>query len=156
MALAEAAQQTALAEYLRQSLWLYPIINTGHILGIAFLVVATVSQDLRLLGCWSSISLHTFLKITRPLSYCGLGFAFIFGLLLCITQAQDYLASNVFLAKLFCISLALVNAAILLRSDSWKNALSNNDWGTNIRFHACVSLLLWLAVVFLGRFVGYR
>jgi hypothetical protein len=145
-----------LAEYLRQSLWLYPIINTGHIIGIVLFVGSIVPQDLKLLGCWPSITLKTFLKITRPLSYCGAAITFIFGLLLFITRLEDYLASTIFLTKLFCICLALLNAGILLNASYWKEAIANNTWGKNVQLHALISLLLWLSIIFLGRFVAYR
>ena len=47
-------EATALARALRDSVWTYPMINAGHILGVALLVGAIVPLDLRLLGVWRS------------------------------------------------------------------------------------------------------
>ena len=47
--LAESVQATGLSQTLRASLWLYPMVNTGHVVGIALLFGAMV--PLRTFGC---------------------------------------------------------------------------------------------------------
>ena len=56
-ALAAALQATALSQTLRTSIWLYPLVNTGHVVGIALLFGAIVPVDLRLLGRWPQVPL---------------------------------------------------------------------------------------------------
>ncbi len=43
-------ENTSLAIYIRQSLWLYPGLETVHIIGIVLLVGPAFMFDLRLLG----------------------------------------------------------------------------------------------------------
>ena len=43
-------EQTAVGSSIRESLWLFPIIETVHIFGIILLVGATSILDLRLMG----------------------------------------------------------------------------------------------------------
>ena len=43
-------EQTAVGTSIRESLWLFPIIETVHIFGIILLVGATSILDLRLMG----------------------------------------------------------------------------------------------------------
>ena len=50
--LAVVLEQGALAQALAGSVWWYPLINAGHILGIALLVGGIIPLDLRLLGLW--------------------------------------------------------------------------------------------------------
>jgi len=154
--IAELVQQSELAQLLRNSLWLYPIINTGHIFGIALLIGSIIPFDLKLLGCWPSISLQTFSKILRPVTIIGILLSLIFGLLLLITRPVDYLNSALFLNKMLLIFVALINAVFLSFSNCWQQALVTNAWGTRIKAHALISLGLWVTVVFLGRLVGYR
>lgn len=49
-ALFAALEASTWATALSGSLWVYPLINAGHLLGIALLVGAIVPMDLRLLG----------------------------------------------------------------------------------------------------------
>lgn len=153
---AELIQQSELAELLRNSLWLYPLINTGHIIGITLLVGSTLAMDCRLLGLWPSVSLKSVVTVSQTLSWAGLMLTTTFGLLLFITRPIDYLHSEVFIAKLALIFIALTNALSLRRSASWKNALIANSWGFQPKVQALISLLLWLTIVFLGRLIGYR
>lgn len=60
-AIAGALDRTALSQTLRASLWLYPLVNTGHVLGIALLFGGIAPLDLRLLGCWRSVASHRLL-----------------------------------------------------------------------------------------------
>ena len=153
---AELIQQSELAELLRNSLWLYPLINTGHIIGITLLVGSIIALDLRILGCWPSINLKAVATVSQSLVLAGLVLAATFGLLLFISRPIDYIHSEVFIAKLTLILIALTNALSLSLSASWKKALSANSWGVQPKVQAFVSLLLWLTIVFLGRLIGYR
>lgn len=154
--IAELIQQSELAEILRNSLWLYPLINTGHIIGISLLVGSIMALDLRILGCWPSINLKAVATVSQALVLTGLILAITFGLLLFITRPIDYIHSEVFIAKLTLIVIALANALTLSLSASWKKALSANSWGFQPKAQAFVSLFLWLTIVFLGRLIGYR
>ena len=153
---AELIQQSELAELLRNSLWLYPLINTGHIIGITLLVGSTLAMDCRILGGWPSVSLKSVVTVSQTLAISGLILTITFGLLLFITRPIDYLHSDVFITKLALILVALANAFSLRLSASWKNALSVNNWGLQPKVQALISILLWLTIVFLGRLIGYR
>ena len=49
-AICQWLEQTAVGTSMRESLWLFPIIETVHIFGIILLVGATSILDLRLMG----------------------------------------------------------------------------------------------------------
>ena len=46
---AAALEATALAQFLKASRWVYPLVNAGHILGIALLVGAVIPMDVAVL-----------------------------------------------------------------------------------------------------------
>src|SRR5436190_20075220 len=45
-----ALEQSAFAAAIRQSRWLYPAANVGHIVSLIFFVVSVAFMDVRLLG----------------------------------------------------------------------------------------------------------
>jgi hypothetical protein len=134
-------EATALAQYLKASRWVYPLVNAGHILGIALLVGAVVPMDLRLLRGDASA---TWLRRYAAL---GLGVAATFGAMLFITQAQDYVGNGWFLAKMAVLLLALINIALHRR-------LARLPDGRR-RLAAGLSLSLWPGILVLGRMVGF-
>ena len=66
--LAAGLQASELSQTLRSSIWLYPLVNTGHVVGIALLFGAIVPLDLRLLGCWASVPLDHLARILIPVA----------------------------------------------------------------------------------------
>ncbi len=88
--LAAALEARALAQFLKTSRWVYPLVNAGHILGIALLIGSVVPMDLRLLGLRHRPGLDETVRLLRPVAVAGLVLAAACGVLLFITQAGDY------------------------------------------------------------------
>jgi hypothetical protein len=156
-ALAEALQATALSRTLAASVWLYPLVNTAHIVGIALLFGAIVPLDLRLIGCWAHQAVDPLRQVLVPVAVTGLVLAVASGALLFAPRAKDYLAEPLFALKLGILAAALLNAAWLRRSGAWRRqggsaAPPPAAW----RAAGAVSILLWLAVITTGRLIGYR
>ena len=131
-------EATALAEFLKRSRWVYPLVNAGHVLGIALLVGAVLPMDVQVLRRRPVTS------FLRAWAAGGLGLAVLCGAALFVTQAGDYLASGWFRAKIALLALALTNAALALRRP-----------GGPSRPAAFLSLVLWPSVLLLGRMVAY-
>ena len=145
-------ERLPLAVTLKNSVWLYPLVNTAHIAGIALLFGAIVPYDLRLLGLWHRIDRKTLAGVLLPMAAVGLIFAVTAGALLFITRAGDYLASPFFGAKMAVLALALVVAGIALGLD--RGAPDGTIPGA-VRLCAAASIPLWLSVITLGRLIGY-
>ncbi|MEJ8571724.1 DUF2214 domain-containing protein [Microbaculum marinum] len=141
-----------LAAALKRSVWLYPFVNTAHIVGIALLFGAIVPFDLRLLGVWPRTNVATLARVLLPTAVAGLLLAAAAGAMLFITRAGDYLASTYFLAKMGVLALVLAVAAIatLLLRRAPPGAVPGP-----VRLCAALSIGLWLVVITLGRLVGY-
>lgn len=157
-ALAAALQDTALSQALRASEWVYPLVNTGHLLGIALLFGGIAPLDLRLLGCWRRVPLEPLARILLPTAVGGLLLAAGTGALLFVTQPQDYVVMPLFGLKLTLVAAAVANALLLRRSPAWRllrvddAAAPRPAW----RIAAVLSLLLWVGVITAGRMIGYR
>ena len=78
----QALQGSDVAGALRNSRWAYPIVNTGHIVGIALLFGAIVPLDLRLLGLWRTAPLDALARTAVPVAVFGFGLAAACGALL--------------------------------------------------------------------------
>ncbi len=65
-------ERLPLAVTLKNSVWLYPLVNTAHIVGIALLFGAIVPYDLRLLGLWRDLKRRDLAPILVPMAAVGL------------------------------------------------------------------------------------
>lgn len=157
-ALAAALQDSALSQLLRSSLWLYPLVNTGHVVGIALLFGAIVPLDLRLMGGFPRTPLEHLASTLVPVATTGLVLALGTGALLFATRPLDYVAEPLFGIKLALLGAGVVNALALRSSPGWKlvgvapGALPQRAW----RLHGLLSIVLWLGVITAGRLIGYR
>ena len=156
--LAAALQATGLSEVLRASVWLYPLVNTGHVVGIALLFGAIVPMDLRLSGAFRSVPLEPLATTLVPVAITGLLLALATGALLFATRPLDYVVEPLFGIKLALLAAAVLNA-LWLRLDPHCRRLGaavgvppRPGW----RWHGALSVLLWLGVITAGRLIGYR
>lgn len=151
-----AIEQAPLAAMLRGSVWLYPLVNAAHIVGIALLFGAIVPLDLRLLGAWKSLSLTALARILLPVAITGLTIAIVAGALLFITDARAYAGSPWFQAKIAFVALAVMNALMLRLVPAWRRRTeAGSPKGAGLRLAGAASIGLWLGAIVFGRLVGY-
>ncbi len=157
-----ALSASAPAAILRQSFWVYPIVNATHILGIALLVGGILPLNLRLMGFLQRAQVTVLAKICVPISATGLGLAIISGLMLFSVKPVDYIYTDIFVAKIALIAAALINIVVVRFNASWREMVQAEDSIMNasepdlkLRIAGAVSLTIWIIVLFLGRFVGY-
>ena len=152
-----ALQNMALPSALRASRWVYPLVNAGHILGLAMLFGAILPLDLRLLGLWPAVPLKTLSRVLLPIAIGGLTLSIITGLLLFSVSAAKYAATPLFQVKLLLIAAAVANALLLRRSVGWREAMVTGQALIRKRLQLAggLSILLWLAVILCGRFLAY-
>lgn len=146
-----ALEASGLATALRNSVWLYPLVNAGHILGVALLVGGIVPLDMRLLGLWRNLPLAPLWRVLRTTSATGLVVAVVCGTLLFSTRATEYAASPWFQAKMLVVLLGITNALWL----AWWTR-GSGPWKADVaRLPAAISLVAWGAALCLGRLLGY-
>lgn len=153
-----ALEATALARALRASVWAYPLVNAGHILGVALLVGAIVPLDLRLLGLWPSIPISALWRVLTRTAAVGLTLAVFCGAMLFSARASEYVRSALFVSKMVLVAAGVTNALVLRAAAPTGQMLEDaapEKIPSLVRFAAGVSLLVWLAALVLGRLVGY-
>ncbi|MCL7943694.1 hypothetical protein [Marinobacter sp. ATCH36] len=151
-------ENLAFVSALRNSTFMYPLVNAGHIFGVALLVGGIVPVDLRLLGFWRNYPVMMFVDVLRITSAIGLGLAVVCGALLFATAAVDYAGSTLFQAKIVLVLLGVSNALILgrvlVRQDI-RGLPMKARMPLSLRVGAMLSLVVWISALILGRLLGY-
>lgn len=156
--LAAALQDSTLSQLLRSSIWLYPLVSIGHVVGIALLFGAIVPLDLRLMGLFRRVPLEHLANTLVRVAVTGLMLALLTGSLLFATRPLDYVAEPLFGIKLGLLGAAVVNALVLRWTPRWREESVGRmepplpAW----RLHGLLSVMLWLGVIAAGRLIGYR
>ena len=140
-----------MAEFIKQS-WLFPVIQSIHIIGLTILVGTIALVDLRLLGI--SMRRHDIPALASALASwtsVGLLTVIVTGPLLFGADIGRYLNNPAFLLKMALLAAALAGHFTLHRSvvkDEAPHTL------TRQRVTAVLSLLLWSSVVLAGRAIA--
>lgn len=148
-----AIETHAAVQAVKSSFLAYPLINATHILGIGVLVTSVLLMDLRLLGRFPDIAEGPFVRLLRRTALVAFCAVLITGITMFAVRASDYAASRLFWSKMTLILLAGLNFAALAAFDRDRPA------GASLRPAARVlvifSMLLWLSVLVVGRFLGF-
>lgn len=153
-----SVENLAFASALRNSTFMYPVVNAGHILGVSLLVGGIVPLDLRLIGFWRTYPVMVFVDVLRITSAIGLALAVVCGVLLFATAAVDYAGSTLFQAKIALVLLGVLNALVLGRVVKHQDIRSlpmEAPMPSVLRAGAVLSLAVWISVLLLGRLLGY-
>ncbi len=156
-ALAADLERSQLPDIFKYAWWVYPAINTGHIVGLALLFGSIVPLDLRMMGMWRSIPLHDLARPLTRMALLGGLIAITTGAFLLSAKAQMYVNSPIFWAKSGFFTLALLNALFLRFNKPWRYLAQVDSRGTIPRFKTAgfISLFSWLGVLICGRMFGY-
>ena len=148
-ALAETFAATDLGGWMRNGRWIYAAVSGLHVLGIALLVGAIASLDLRLIGFWPAIPVEPLGRVLVPVAITGLALAMGAGMLLFLAAPGDYLRMRLFLLKLALIALGAGHAL-------WFHAGKGFDRPpTALRRVGLTSLIIWLGVLTCGRLLAF-
>jgi hypothetical protein len=151
-----AFQQSWLGALIRDSLWIYPVANLVHLLGLVMLVGPIAALDLRLLGVGRhNITVPATSRFLTPFAVCGTLLLLPSGTMLFAADAASLAGSRLMQIKITLVILALANA-VLFRL-LWSRQLGSWDTAppTFGRLQAAASIGLWLSVGYCGRMIAY-
>lgn len=151
-------ETSGVADSIRENDNLFPLIESIHVLAISLVVGSILAVDLRLLGLASMT--RSVSRVTRgilPLTWCAFVVAVGSGGLLFISNATKYLANGYFVAKMLLIVIAGLNMLVfhfigVRDQPRWDNGIG---LPLKARFAGALSILLWVAVVTCGRWIGF-
>jgi hypothetical protein len=145
---------TPIGETVRESTWLFPLIEAFHLVGLGLTAGAVLIVDLRLLGVglskqpaeqlWASV---------RPWLIGSVSLMIASGTLLFLSEAIKCYYSFAFWVKMACLLLALL-FAFTVRQHIVRTR-PPADRALPARLTAIISLGLWFGVAWGGRWIGF-
>jgi hypothetical protein len=146
--------QTAIGEGIRESTWVFPVIEAVHLLGLGMTVGAVLIVDLRLLGVGLSRQPVAQLSAaTQPWLLGSLALMFTTGSLLFLSEATKCYYSIPFWVKMTSLFLVLL-FTFTVRRRVIQSGLTSKRPQLG-RLTAVASLCLWFGVAWGGRWIGF-
>jgi hypothetical protein len=157
-AILKSLETSGFAGGIRDSLFLFPLLESTHVIGLALVFGTIAIIDLRLLGIasterpfqrmWSDI-----LKWT----WAAFALTALTGALMFITNARVYYHNFFFRTKMLLLVLTGVNMLVFELTarrtvHQWDKASSAPRAG---RIVAALSLVMWIGIIFMGRIIGF-
>jgi hypothetical protein len=131
--------------------WAFPVVESLHFIGFAFLIGTIAIVDLRLLGLGMRRQPAAQLEADlRPWTWAGLAIMLITGPLMFSADATRYYVNPSFRIKITCLVIAILYNFTLHRM-----AARSQKPGVAGILAACVSLVLWTSVLGAGRMIAF-
>lgn len=152
---------TTLSVLLAQTSWIVPTAQTIHIVAIALLFSAVLMVALQVIG---AIAPRQPLGATVARFRASFWWALIVlaatGAILIVTEPPRELTAVSFWMKMAALAVGIAIAVMFLRSvdrdpAGWEGGEARSREAATRRVLGIVSLAVWCAVVFLGRFIAY-
>ena len=151
-------EQSPIGAAVRQSLWLFPAIETVHLLGMTVLVGTAAAFDLRLLG-WAlkRTPVSDMARRLLPWTWVGFGLQVVTGALLFSSEAAKMYVNPAFRLKMLLICLAGMQALIFQLLARRNLTVWDERAAVPVaaRIGGLISILLWIGVVAAGRWIGF-
>jgi hypothetical protein len=149
---------TPIATSIRESDFVFPLIETVHVLAIALLAGTVAAVDLRLLGLTlKEERVSTVVQRVLPLTWAGFAVMLISGILLFLAEAEKSYGNMAFRVKMLLLVLAGLNPLIfhstIFRSVRVWDAVPAVPG--RARAAAVASLTLWIGIIIAGRAIAY-
>lgn len=144
---------------LHESLYMYPLVESAHVITLCLFVGTAVMIDLRLLG-WTmrQVPVSEVMKRLLPWTRAGFLIMFITGALLYYAIPVRTYQNIFFRVKVIMLVLAGLNVWIFHR----RVEPTIGDWDVQrsgpraARVAAAVSLVLWACIIVAGRMIAYN
>ena len=150
-------ENLAISGYIGES-WLFPFLESIHVLSSAFLVGSILMVDLRLLGLAARD--HPVSRITKEVVPWTLGacaLSVLTGVGMFMTQASRYAGNRPFQVKMVLLILAGLNMAVFHQATTRGIARWDTAGVTTAaaKFAGASSLLCWIGIMLAGRWIGH-
>ena len=157
-ALLKWLEATRLATGIRESLFVFPLLESAHVIGLALVFGTIAVIDLRLLGAASTE--RPFKRMASDImkwTWTAFALTALTGSLMFLTNASVYYHNFYFRTKMALLVLAGINMlsfelTLGRTAHRWDRARSAPGAG---RAAAVLSIAIWISVIFAGRLIGF-
>jgi hypothetical protein len=151
-------EASGLASRIRDSLFLFPLLESIHVFGLALVFGTIAIIDLRLLGIASTE--RPFERMASDIlkwTWAAFTLTAVTGALMFTTNATVYYHNFYFRTKMLLLVLTGVNMLVFELTvgrtiHRWDKAPSAPRAGKAV---AALSLIMWIGVIFMGRLIGF-
>ena len=141
-------EESPIGDFIRESLWGYPIVLSSHGVGMAIVMGVAVALNFRVLGLAKGISILAFDKLFI-IAWVGFIINLVSGLILFANTASVYFFQGTFQLKIG----AIVAGGILMKFVM--NSVRNNQSLAMQKSLAAASVLCWTTGLVTGRLMAY-
>jgi hypothetical protein len=152
-----ALEQSGFAAAIRQSPWLYPAANVGHIVSLTLLAGAVAVMDVRLLGGLAATAPAGVLGRARAFAVVALLGMAVTGCVLFSAEASHLVLNPAFQLKVVVAAAGLINVAIY---ELWGRRVVERlapgaAMPARAKIAGMLSLGIWVVVAACGRSIAY-
>jgi hypothetical protein len=148
----EWCETTAIGQGIKDSAWLFPVIEAVHLLGLSALGGSLLVLDLRMLGLGlRRQSIAALAENTRAWLLGSLAVMIVTGTALFLSESVKCYYSEAFWLKITTLPVALLFTLTIRR----RVALAGTGTTLRTRLVGLVSLSLWFTVAAAGRWIGF-
>lgn len=157
-AILKSVEASALATRIRDSLYLFPLIESAHVFFLALVFGTIMVIDLRLLGLASTR--RPFRRVASDIlkwTWAAFALTAATGALMFTTNARVYYHNAFFRTKMLLLLLTGINMLVFELTAGrtihrWDKSTSSPPAGKAV---AAVSLALWISIICMGRIIGF-
>lgn len=152
-------QDTPASTAIRESTAFWPILEGSHLLGMALMMAPVMMYDFRLIGVkWKADPVSKVKWSFLPVTFFGFALMFVTGAILFWSEPLKCYKSGYFRIKVVALILAGLNALVF--HSTIDRTTAKWDMASPPPFRARIagimSLTLWAAVIFAGRYTAYN
>ncbi len=149
----EWCEASALGQFVRTSIWMFPVIEATHLLGLASLGGAVLIVDLRLLGlAFADQPIAVLARGAQRWLTLSIAFMLASGFLLFMSEAVKCYHNPSFWVKIITMPFAIAFTLLVRQRVAMREATVT---GASSRLIALVSIALWFTVAMGGRWIGF-
>ncbi len=136
--------------------WMFPTLETLHFMGLCSMFGALLVVDLRVIGFGKFVNMQTAMKFI-PVILIAFSVNLITGLFFFFSNPYNYFFNIGFQWKMVLIAIAGLNALWFWFGEHKElvQLADGQDAEMRAKVIAVVSLLLWVVIIFVGRFMAF-
>jgi hypothetical protein len=150
--------QSPLSLAMATSPWVVPTMQSIHIIAIAVIFTSVLIPALRVMGVmWRGVSVRSTADRFAPWAWTALAILALSGIPLILAEPVRELMAISFWVKMILLVVAIVISVRFLRAVHTCDDFAPVDGPIRpaLRRNAVITIAIWMAIIFLGRFIAY-